>query len=231
MALHYQHWQEMEKDQLGMAYRLNVPLKVMAAFFGRSPTAVNKALGRFRIRPRGVFQRGVKKGSSRSTYVTLKDFSALMKAYSLKAFPNRTSNCDLHVRHHQGLNFQKGGCHSQGKISEAVAESLAFKTIMEARFDSPFAALALPELDADEVERQNVLAQARPWLSLEALIEKLRSYDVNVLIFKFQSPETSESYRFLMNGLSVSAAELLVKANKLFLAQGESTVYVDEITL
>lgn len=231
MKLNHQRWQEIEKDQLSEAYRQNVPLKVMAAFFGRSPTAVNKALNRYKIRPHGLIQRGVKRGSSHSTYVSLKDFRRQMTAYSSQISSSLAADPSLNIRHNPSQNLQKAKNQSDTNLNEVIAKPVASKTIMQARFDSPLAGIVLPELDPDEIERQNVLAQARPWLSLEALIEKLKGYNVSVLIFRLQCPDNTETLRFKVDGFSMSAAELLIKANKIFLARGEGTVYVDEITL
>lgn len=44
-------WSPTELSQLQLAYTQGVPLKTLAQQLGRSPSALNKALTRFRIRP------------------------------------------------------------------------------------------------------------------------------------------------------------------------------------
>jgi hypothetical protein len=233
MTAYYRSWQEFEKAQLWIAYKLKVPLKVLAAFFNCSPAAINKALYRFEIRPSRTCQRGVEKGRSHKAYITLKDFSSLMKECHLELPYNQTVDGQVvqGVMDRLGINLRNCNYSLHREQEPPPIHHLDAKTIMSARFDSPFADQALPELEIEDVERQNVLAQARPWLSLEALIEKLSSYGVKITRYDSKSSDKSENRRFLMNGLPVSPGELLMKANKIFLAHGESSVYVDEITL
>lgn len=64
-------WTEQERRQLMLAYRSGASLKTMSDLFGRSTTAINKALTRFGARPIGSQPRGVRP-KTKSRPITLK---------------------------------------------------------------------------------------------------------------------------------------------------------------
>lgn len=214
MAINNHYWKDVEKRKLWIAYELKVPLKVIALFFGRSPTAINKALCRFQIRPLGVFPRGVKKGSSQFEFISLQHFSTLM------------SDCFLEQSH----AIEPWKDNKNPKFPSGVTDVIDSKTIMGARVDSPFACQPLQDIDPHAPENKKILQQARLWISFETLIEKLNSYKVTVRMCKTPCSDKGQSPRFTFNGVLMTAAQLLIAANKIFHAHGEDTVYVDEIT-
>ncbi|MFN7710675.1 MAG: hypothetical protein ACK5O7_06940 [Holosporales bacterium] len=72
-------WSKADLARLELGYQMGAPLRVLAAAVGRSPTAVNKALCRFGIRPMGLYSPGAKPGGKRLRLLQSQRFMLMAK--------------------------------------------------------------------------------------------------------------------------------------------------------
>ncbi len=72
-------WTADELARLEVGYQMGAPLRILALSVGRTPTAVNKALCRFGIRPMGLYAPGAKPGGKKMRGIQAQRFLAVAK--------------------------------------------------------------------------------------------------------------------------------------------------------
>lgn len=216
-------WSNFEKCQLLLGYTLKVPISVMSKKTCRSHTAINKALSRYKIRPIGVFKKGVKVGAPDISY---RDFEKLLEScgLNLDSYCMRGSkNVLFTVSDSLRKKFKAYGISSpfpweNGKLPTKVYSN---KEIMSARCENKVSMMYLDDTDdqARTLRLKNI--SRHHWMSPEKLILYAKMRGLNMKIYGDRSKK-----HYTASDIS----SILVAVNKEREIDGMSPINVRDIT-
>jgi hypothetical protein len=193
-------WTEQEKEYLSIGHNLGASLKTLSVVLNRTESALSKALLRLGIRQYGSTARGQK---PKSRYMNTLTPEKLLQEIKELA---KSKEYSLIFSNHLDLS----------KPSEDFS-SLS-------HFPNPF--LNFPK---------RIKSLPSPvWLDLDSVIIILKNRGHTVCRYsRYRShTRTTQGIKpdFLLDGLPITAAQLLIRANRIRLEQGLEPFYVENIT-
>ena len=257
MAKRNRRWSEIEKYQLWLAYRLKTPLGIMSQCFKRGPSAINHALERFKIRPTGLRSSGPLSWRMQSSANIPKRPTSchqLEKIFQrcgwdkevdrLPTYWSPISKMDLEplvilnrrAKYHfkqLELSILPPWLQPIEKAATSAHESQARKTqaIFMAREELQLSKEAFPEVSKKQrLKRQHLAQSVFLWVSFYDVTEYLDSHAVAVKPASDSTLRANQQLRYRLDGKTVTRAQVLVRANKIRVAQGEEPFLVKSIS-
>lgn len=200
-------WSEKDKFQLWISYDMGCSLQLICKLLDRSNTSINKALERFKIRPRGSCPPGPRPLYKRKAVTYFDAFSKFKELDLMQTFPKQKILSTLFPTHQPPWSTTRHSpkIHSSRPNTERYTAFPPNKPLRRRRNDR-----FTPET----------------WVMLPTVIQYLRDKGFKIKV----EPQKSSEVVFFLGLERMTPAQLLLIANRIRIAEGAAIYYVHNLT-